>query len=88
MALDLQQRAAQHWHRWHDTRHKTESSCKNSTPGLAKNGGDYPSFFNSQVIQDLDALKAKADFIIANCAATKLADVASKVFARDLFGAE
>jgi hypothetical protein len=33
MALDLQQRATQHGHRRHDTRHETENGCVNSTAG-------------------------------------------------------
>lgn len=47
-----------------------------------------PSFFGSEVVDDLTRFKATADIIVANRHAAELADVAGKLFTRDLFGTD
>jgi len=50
-------------------------------PAMANN-----TFFNSRVVLDLDEFKAESNIIIANRATPEIADVADKVFTRDLYG--
>ena len=46
---------------------------------------DAPDFFGSEVTHDLSSFKSRCDLIVANRWSDELADVAGKVYTRDLF---
>ena len=46
------------------------------------------SFFNSKVVNDLDAFKSMSDVIVANRVTDDISDVGDKVYTRDLFGVD
>jgi UDPglucose 6-dehydrogenase len=51
-------------------------------------GMQEAEFFNSRVINDLHQFKKMADVIVANRVTEDISDVDSKVYSRDLFGAD
>lgn len=46
------------------------------------------NFFNSPIVRDIDAFKAMSDVIVANRISDEIRDSESKVYTRDLFGAD
>ncbi|WP_369348583.1 nucleotide sugar dehydrogenase [Stenotrophomonas sp. JAG2] len=49
---------------------------------------EVEDFYNSPVVNDLDAFKARCDVIIANRLTAEIVDVGDKVYTRDLFGVD
>jgi UDPglucose 6-dehydrogenase len=47
---------------------------------------EVSQFFNSPVIEDLEAFKAMADVVVANRITDEIRDIQDKVYTRDLFG--
>jgi UDPglucose 6-dehydrogenase len=47
---------------------------------------DDAEFFHSEVVSDLEEFKQRADVIVANRSSDVLADVAEKVYTRDIYG--
>lgn len=49
---------------------------------------DEETFYNSPVINDLQAFKAQSDIILTNRMSKELQDCTAKIYTRDLFGGD
>lgn len=49
---------------------------------------DATEFYRSRVVNDLETFKREADVVVANRLSAEIEDIATKVYTRDLFGAD
>lgn len=69
---------------FHPGRHEAREG-QGRARGCLRASLDAPEFFGPEIMHDLGAFKAGCDAIVANRWSDELADVADKVYTRDLF---